>query len=414
MTTKLLPMPSDVLSKTARPRSSLVVVVALVGLVTAAHYLTSPVAAAHHELFRRLYYVPIVWGAFAFGLRGGLAVALAATLAYLPHAFWMPHHLDPAGTLDKALEIVLYFAIGALAGLLVDRERRARGRAEREALARVRAEADSARLEGLVHLTRGLAHEIRNPLGGIQGAIEILASAIDDDQPQQQMAEVGLREVGRLDRVLSDFLAFARPRPPRLVAVVLDRVLADVGAMLGPEAEARGVTLRLPDGHSAGDTHSARVVWADHDQLVQVVLNLGRNAVEATPSGGSVDIGAVDVRSVDVRSVDVRPVDNRSVDNRSVDNRSVDIRAQLAGADSVRIEVRDTGTGIPVALSASIYDPYVTTRDDGTGLGLAIAASLVRQHGAQLVDEPRDGGGTVFHFELPVVAAADVSDEAVS
>jgi len=337
-------------------------VVTLLALITAGHYLTDPLAAIGHDLFRRLYYLPIIWAAFTGGLAAGVLVAVVAALVYIPHAFLMPHHLDPAGTTDKVLEIVLYLGVGALAGLLVDRERRARARAESARLERLAAEQDTARLQGLVQLTRGLAHEVRNPLGSIHGAIEILASASPPGGPAHEMAAIALRETTRLSRVLDDFLAFARPRDPDLAPFDPAQAIDHVVALLQEAARDADVAL-------TGVTAPCLVCVGDLDQIIQVLVNLVQNAIQATPPGGRVDVSA------------------------------------LAAASSVRFEVQDTGHGVPEALGASIYDPYVTSRDTGSGLGLSVAALLVSQQGGLLGHDARPGGGTVFRFELAVPAA---------
>jgi len=339
-------------------RSPWLGVATLLILITAGHYLTDPTHAVGHDLFRRLYYLPIVWAAFTGGLLAGLATAVVAILAYVPHAFLMPHHLDPAGTTDKVLEIVLYLGVGALAGLLVDRERRARQRAERARLDRLAAEQDTARLQGLVQLTRGLAHEVRNPLGSIHGAIEILAGAIPPSDPTHEMATIAQRETTRLSRVLDDFLAFARPRDPDLAPFDPARAVDHVTALL--QDAARDADLTLEAHATPGLT-----CVGDLDQVIQVLVNLVKNAIQATPAGGRVDVRAA------------------------------------ATPNGARFEVRDTGPGIPAELSASIYDPYVTTRDEGSGLGLSIAALLVSQQGGLLGHDARPEGGTVFRFDLP-------------
>lgn len=330
----------------------------LVVAITIGHYLTNPSDAVGHDLFRRLYYLPIVWAAFTGGLRAGVGVAVVAALAYIPHAFLMPHHLDPAGTTDKVLEIVLYIGVGALAGLLVDRERRARRHAERAGSERAAAEQQTARLQSLVQLTRGLAHEIRNPLGGIHGALEIVASAAPAEGPAKEMAAIALRETTRLSRVLDDFLAFARPRDPELAPFEVAPVVEHVVGLLGDAAADGAVTL------SAVCDPATRAL-GDVDQVIQVLLNLVKNALEATPAGGRVRVTVA------------------------------------AGAGGVRMAVEDSGVGVPRALGASIYDPYVTGREGGSGLGLSVAALLVAQQGGLLAHEGRAGGGTSFHFTLP-------------
>ncbi|MCB9740450.1 MAG: hypothetical protein H6747_14400 [Deltaproteobacteria bacterium] len=343
----------------AGPRVVVALVVLLLALVTVAHYLTPPELSARHELYRRLYYLPIVWAAFVFGWRGGLATAFAATLAYVPHAFLMTHHRDPSSRFDKALEIVLFFVFAALLGVLVERERRARALAIEQALARAQAEAATERLKAIVQLSRGLAHEIRNPLGGIQGAIEILASALPPDAKQSQLAAVGLREVARLDRVLGDFLAYARPRPPRIACFPCRTLIDDVVTLLVGQASAAGVELQ------SGADGMGEELSGDRDQLVQVLLNLGRNAIEATPPGGTVRICCE------------------------------------ATPTSACLVVCDTGRGVPPELAQSIFEPYVTGRESGTGLGLAIARSLVDGHHGTLRHAPAAGGGTCFTVALP-------------
>jgi signal transduction histidine kinase len=334
--------------------------------ITAFHYITSPVAIVQHNVYRRLYYLPIVWAAFAGGLRYGIAVAAMATIAYLPHAFFLHGHMDPAPDVDKALEIILYFGVGGLAGILVDRERRARSRQQRETLARAAAESRADRLAGLVHLSRGLAHEIRNPLGGIQGAIEILAEEVDHQSPRREMVNVGLRETARLSNVLSEFLQFARPREPVMKPFSMQEVVLHVVELQRSLADEGGIELSINKGRDIPLVHG------DREQITQVLLNLVRNALQATPTGGSVEV--------------------RTKTSQSGSN----------GERRLVLEVADTGKGIPTELGDSIYDPYVTDRVGGTGLGLAISTLLVQQHGGALTHEMQQGRGAVFRFDLPV------------
>lgn len=336
-------------------------IVAVVVGVTLLHYATSAEDETSHGVFRRLYYLPIVWAALAGGPRSGLAVAGAVTLAYVPHAFLMHHgQRDPGSSVDKLIEIILYFGVAALAGLLVQRERRARRRAAREALERAAAQADAARLDGLVHLTRGLAHEIRNPLGGIQGAIEILAEAVPSNVPQREMADIALRESARLSRVLTDFLAFASPRPPETSPFPIANVVHDVVSLLRSDAADRGVTLEAKVAESP-------VALGDADQVTQILLNLVRNGVEATPDGGRVEV-----------------------------------TVSMPSGDTVAVDVRDSGPGVPPELASSIFDPYVTSKEEGTGLGLSIAALLASRQGGWVRHRASPTGGAVFELRLPV------------
>lgn len=335
--------------------------------ITLGHYVTDPEHSVGHDLFRRLYYLPIVWAAFTGGLRAGVGAALVAALAYAPHAFLMPHHLDPAGTTDKMLEIILYFGVGALAGSLVNRERRSRARAEMSRLERLAAEQDAARLQGLVQLTRGLAHEVRNPLGSIHGAIEIIASRIPPEDRSSEMAGIALRETTRLSRVLDDFLAFARPRDPELAPFDGGAAVGHVVALLQDAAAGAGVAL-------VDLSEASIVAKGDADQVIQVLVNLVKNALSATPAGGKV---------------------------------TVSVRAAADGR--VAFAVSDTGRGVPEALGASIYDPYVSGEAGGSGLGLSVAALLVSHQDGHLTHEARAEGGTTFRFDLPRADAEETA-----
>jgi signal transduction histidine kinase len=340
-------------------------VAVLLAVITLFHYGTDIAMAAPHTVYRRLYYIPIVLAAFLGGLAPGLVTASLAALLYLPHAFLLHHHIDPAPPVDKVMEMVLYLGVGGLSGLLVDRERAAREREAQAALERTAAESTAQRLSGLVHLSRGLAHEIRNPLGGIQGAIEILAEDVPKDSPRREMVTVALRETERLNRVLSDFLDFARPRDPEAQPFVAVDVARHVAALLEPEGDKVGVSVAsTPKG-------SALSAYADPQQVTQVLVNLARNAIQATPPGGRVELSV----------------------ERVVD--------KPGSPPMVAFEVADTGAGVPSELGDAIYDPYVSGREGGTGLGLGLCALLARQNAGTLTHRAKSGGGTVFRFTIP-------------
>jgi signal transduction histidine kinase len=343
-------------------RTSLVGIGVSLAAITLFHYLTDPNSMVPHNVYRRLYYLPIVWAAFAGGLWVGLGAAAVATVAYIPHAFFLHSHMDPAPGVDKFMEIILYFGVGGLAGLLVDRERQARARQQREALARTAAESRADRLSGLVHLSRGLAHEIRNPLGGIQGAIEILAEEVSRTSPKREMVDVGLRETGRLNTVLDDFLQFARPREPDMQPFAPGDAVRHVVELLKTEADKSGVKLLARPEDGITQAHG------DMELITQVLLNLVRNAVQASGPGDTVEVVC------------------------------------RSAPAAIVFEVLDTGKGVPPELGDSIYDPYVTGREGGAGLGLAISSLLVQQHNNVLTHEPRADKGTVFRFDLPAAA----------
>ncbi|RMF86503.1 MAG: sensor histidine kinase, partial [Nitrospirae bacterium] len=248
----------------------------LIAVVTAAHYTASASEHIPHDIFRRLYYLPIILAAFAHGLRGGVVAALAVTAAYLPHALG---HIsrDPAAPVDKGMELLLYNVVGLVTGMLVERERREK-RQHQETAAQLRAALDERRaLEGELRrrerlatvgrLTAALAHEIRNPLGSLKGVAQILADPGLPEAERQRLLAILGEESGRLDRVLTDFLTLARDRRQRREPVDLAACARETAALLRPEAERQGVAVEVAAAAPA-------VVTGDEDLLRQLLWNL--------------------------------------------------------------------------------------------------------------------------------------------
>jgi len=341
----------------------------LIVAISIAHYTASASAHIPHDIFRRLYYLPIILAAFTYGLRGGVVAALATTLCYLPHALGHISH-DPAAPVDKGLELLLYNVVGVVTGLLVERERREKWEHEQTA-ATLRASLEERRaLEGELRrrerlatvgeLTAALAHEIRNPLGSLKGAAQILADPTLPADERGRLLTILGEESGRLDRVLTDFLTLARDRKVRCTTVDIAACVRETATLLTPEAEAHGVAVRV-DGAEAEVP-----LTGDGDLLRQLIWNLARNGVEAAGDGGNVTL-----------------------------------RVAGGTGDRVRLVVEDTGPGIAAADLPRLFDPFFTTRDGGTGLGLAICDRIARDHGATLTAENRPEGGARFVVALP-------------
>jgi len=347
---------------------------ALIVAITIAHYTASGSTHLPHDIFRRLYYLPIILAAFTYGLRGGLAAAITTTLCYLPHALGHISH-DPAAPVDKGLELLLYNVVGVVTGLLVERERREKREHEQTAARLSATLAERHELEGELRrrerlatvgeLSAALAHEIRNPLGSLKGAAQILADpALPAVERDRLLAILG-EESGRLDRVLTDFLTLARDRTVHRGRVDLAACVRETAALLAPDAAAHGVAVRV-----AG-AEAAVVIAGDGDLLRQLLWNLARNGVEAVGEGGEVTL-----------------------------------RVDPGAAARVRLVVEDDGPGIAAADLERLFDPFFTTRAGGTGLGLAICDRIARDHGATLTAANRPGGGARFVVELEAGGAA--------
>jgi signal transduction histidine kinase len=224
------------------------------------------------------------------------------------------------------------------------------------------------RLAALGNLAAVVSHEVRNPLNAVSVGLQRLAGefrpAAGDGDDYARVVDLMQGEVRRLDGIVEDVLALARPRPVEIAATRPGALLDEVAALGRAEAAARGIDLRL-----RVPPELPPVRW-DADQIKQVLLNLVRNGCEAMPRGGALTIAA---------------------------------RAEAAG---LVVSVEDTGEGIPAEALPRIFEPYVTTKSRGLGLGLAIARRIVELHGGRITVESRPGHGTRFTLALPLAAPA--------
>ena len=356
------------------------ILVFLIVGITALHYLTTLRMAQFHDIYRRLYYIPIVLGGLWFTLRGGIGTAISISILFAPHVvFQWGHH--PTAQPEQYLEILLYNVIGFLTGFLAERERiqkveqqRATKRLE-ESYATLRRQADlileieeqlrrADRLSALGELSAGMAHEIRNPLGAIRGTAEILQEGIPPDDKRYEFACILIKEVDRLNRVVQDFLRFARPAPVERGRFDVHEVLREILLLSRQQATKNSIVIELR-------ADPLPLLAGDREQLKQAFLNLTLNALQAMPGGGTLTI-----------------------------------TTQLRG-NQAAILFADSGQGIPPADIERIFNPFFTTRQEGTGLGLAITHRIVQSHGGRIDVSSRPGEGTVFTLTLPLSDSVD-------
>ena len=333
------------------------------------HYATPITHVWLHPLLQRAYYVPILLMALWFGWRGGISAATISGLFYLPHILmsWSSH---PEYSAAQYVEIGMFFVIGGLTGFLADHERMQRKKVEETArkLSEVYAQLQASfeqlrradRLSALGELSAGLAHEIRNPLGSVEGAMQILCRPGLPPETRQEFGELGQKEVNRLKGLLTNFLDFARPQTPKRSPTEPSQLLESVGRLAAETAKMSGVQLRL---EAAADVPA---ISLDPEQMKQVLLNLVINAIQAMPVGGEV------------------------------------VLRTLGKRDAVILEVRDEGTGIPPEDLERVFNPFVTTRPGGTGLGLSIAYQIVSQHGGHIAARRNPEKGMTFTVTLPL------------
>lgn len=221
------------------------------------------------------------------------------------------------------------------------------------------------KLASLGVLAAGVAHEIRNPLTAIKAWLFMHQRGLNPGTQEHSDAEVVSDELARLERIVKDFLNFARPSEPQLQLVPADQPLREVRDLLARPLEKHGIKLEI-------EPTTGREVRVDPQQIKQVLINLVRNAAEAIGEQGIVRLRA-------------RPD-----------------RVRLGGreADVVVLEVSDTGRGIPPEVQKRLFDPFFSTKDTGTGLGLSIAARIVEKHGGVLQYQTEVNRGTTFGVVL--------------
>ena len=230
------------------------------------------------------------------------------------------------------------------------------------------------RLAAIGELSAGIAHELRNPLASISGSIEMLYNELKLDGENTRLMELIMRESDRLDRIISDFLDFAKLRTPSKYPTKLERALEETLTLLSKNAEkSDGITTRLECDPRLPE------VWMDDEQMRQVFLNLAVNACEAMDHRGTLEITAF------------APEPGR-----------------------VRISFTDNGPGIDSQEIARMFEPFFTTKEGGTGLGLAIANKIVAAHGGVIEYRNRENRGAEFTIVLPVGGPADAARKATA
>lgn len=248
--------------------------------------------------------------------------------------------------------LLMLLVVGLLASYLAERLQRAGGEVKE---AQKRAE-QAERMAALGQLAAGLAHEIRNPLGSISGAVQLLRAGAERSE-DRDLCDIVLRESARLNELVSDMVDISRPRRAQKQRTDVGRIVRDV------------VELASQSGRGAGDVRVTRVapeslfISADPDQVRQLVWNLVRNAIQASASGGQV-------------------------------------RVRLISAPRAALVVEDEGMGIDSAAMAQLFDAFYTTRSKGAGIGLAVVKRIADEHEFSITVTSDPGDGTSFSVDF--------------
>jgi two-component system, NtrC family, sensor histidine kinase PilS len=223
--------------------------------------------------------------------------------------------------------------------------------------------ARAERLAGIGRLAANIAHEIRNPLASISGSVEVLRRLPGADPETRNLVDIAVREVDRVNDLITNLLDFARPRGEERQRLDLGELVCDIAKIFEQERRAKDVQLQV-------HAQPGVLVEAASGQLHQVLWNLLRNAVEAMPSGGTIHVAA------GLKST--------------------------PPAEAI-LMVRDTGVGIAAADLEHIFEPFFSRKPDGTGLGLATTARIVEDHKGSIDVKSKPGKGTTFTIRLPAL-----------
>jgi signal transduction histidine kinase len=227
------------------------------------------------------------------------------------------------------------------------------------------------RMASIGELASGIAHEIRNPLAGIQGAIQILAEGFPREDPRKEVTEEIQKQIYKLERLVKDLLNYAKPVPANTLPTDVNQLVDKVLSFFVTQ-QRRSLDFKIQKKLFS----SLPKTMIDPNSMEQAFLNIILNAQKAIPSGGTFTVSTV-----------VLP--QRKEDGKEV--------------HEVQIIFEDTGVGIPEENLPKIFNPFFSTRSDGTGLGLSITKNIVEQQGGKIEVESQVNVGTKFIITLPVM-----------
>jgi len=344
------------------------------------HFVTPGHDMFLHDTWRRLSYFPIAVGALFYGLRGGVLMALINSIAFIPHLL-LYFGRNPVTYRSELTEVLLYFAAGALVGIISGKEKQVseqyRAVSEELEASLKRVKEDTRILLSLEEqlrvsqkravageLSSSLAHEIKNPLGAIRGAAEIILDEAPEEGLSRKFAGILIKETERLDKTLAGMLSMATPRDggDEGAERALSEVVGHVYDTMSIRLKERLVSLSMVC------EENAEAVRVEGEKVSQVLVNLVLNAVDAVGKGGCIDV-----------------------------------RASLV--DGIcSLTVVDDGPGIDPDVFPRLFEPFVTGREEGTGLGLSISRRIAESLGGTLVARNRHEGGAEFCFTFPCLS----------
>ncbi len=310
--------------------------------------------------------LPILEAAIYFSLTTTLLVALSASAI---SAFWVAFvaHFHAPILLGEVLEsttlILVYLAVGGLTWLLINilREREEELRQKLEDLRQTRTKLiEEEKLAAVGRLASAVAHEIRNPVAIIASALEASSSTFLSVAERDEMSKIASSESKRLESLTTDFLSYASPAKATVEKLEASLLLGYVVSIVQPQAHAKNLQVGV---HIDGP----RYIYGNESHLQQAILNVMKNAIEASPPG-----------------------------------RTIGVSLNRESANWLAIKIENAGAAVPDSIVAHIFEPFFTNKVGGTGLGLAIAKKFIEGCNGRLLLERNDPDHIVFTILLPL------------
>jgi signal transduction histidine kinase len=321
-----------------------IIIIALTLFISYLHYSTLPFFHELHNILTELYYIPLLLGALAFGLKGAVLTFLIITVLYTPYVLinWSVTYLFIA---NKLLHALFLGSFAILAGILIDRERKRQKQTEKDRY-----------LAGLGRAAAAIVHDLRNPLITIQG----FTKRIQEKKGNIETALQALTDsIGKMQNIMNDVLDFAKPIRLEYNKEDLNSFIQQVCDSCRTNASEKEVIFSL-------DLHPDPVNFViDKIRMERAITNLLNNAIDASQRGHIVTVSAKPEK------------------------------------DSIAIKIKDSGSGMDKETLESIFIPFYSRKNNGTGLGMAIAKKIIEDHQGKIHIDSQPGIGTEAIIELP-------------
>jgi two-component system sensor histidine kinase HydH len=317
--------------------------------ITLFHY-SIGVNPLNHQIYGKFYYAPVIVAALWYGVKGGLVISIIVDLLLIPHFFinWGSHIGSLWGIL---LEIPTLNLTGLVAGYLRDREMERRMELK-----------EISYLSSLKGTYSFAAHEMKNIGISIHGFAKLIKRKAGPSEDVARYLGIIEKESQKIERLAKGMLRISKNAELKREKFNPKKFLEDVITITQELASGKGVEFQSEIEENLSP------VWLDSDRMKEVLVNLTQNAIQATPSGGRVMLNA------------------------------------SGNGENVKIQVTDTGNGIPPADLDKIFFPFFTTKPEGNGIGLAVSKEVVEAHGGKIEVNSKEGAGTEFTIILPITS----------